>query len=138
MPTATDLTTSNSKFSYVLTLLYLVQELTSNLHFRNLPPSEHKPVSLLTLGEGWHNYHHTFPWDYKTSELGDYGFNFTNAFIDFFAWIGWAYDLKSVSKEMVQARVRRTGDGTHELWGWGDKDITKEDKEATIISHKES
>ncbi|XP_058810731.1 acyl-CoA Delta-9 desaturase-like [Phymastichus coffea] len=103
---------------------------------RNLQPTQNKSVSLVTLGEGWHNYHHTFPWDYKTSELGDYGVNFTNAFIDFFAWVGWAYDLKSVSMDMIKKRVQRTGDGSHELWGWGDKDITKEDKEVTIITRK--
>lgn len=45
-------------------------------------------VAVIAFGEGWHNYHHVFPWDYKTSELGDYGFNFTTAFIDFFCRIG--------------------------------------------------
>lgn len=34
-------------------------------------------------------------------------------FIDFFAWLGWATDLKTVSDEVVKARVLRTGDGTH-------------------------
>lgn len=40
------------------------------------------------MGEGWHNYHHVFPWDYKTSELGTYYLNWTCALIDFFAKIG--------------------------------------------------
>jgi stearoyl-CoA desaturase (delta-9 desaturase) len=74
-------------------------------------------VSVLSLGEGWHNYHHTFPWDYKTGELGDYGTNFTTAFIDFFAYIGWAYDLKQPSKEFVQKVVEKLGDGSHTKWG---------------------
>ena len=43
---------------------------------------------MVSYGEGWHNYHHVFPWDYKTSELGDYRYNFSTAFIDFFAKIG--------------------------------------------------
>ncbi|XP_058810733.1 acyl-CoA Delta-9 desaturase-like [Phymastichus coffea] len=101
---------------------------------RNIKPVQNLSVAILAVGEGWHNYHHTFPWDYKTSELGNYCFNLTNAFIDFFAWIGWAYDLKTVSTEIIKNRVQRTGDGTHELWGWGDKDITKEDKDATIVT----
>lgn len=42
----------------------------------------------MTQGEGWHNYHHVFPWDYKTAELGNYRYNITTAFIDFFAKIG--------------------------------------------------
>ena len=74
-------------------------------------------VSVITCGEGWHNYHHTFPWDYKTGELGDYGLNFTTAFIDFFAYIGWAYDLKQPSKELVQRVVEKLGDGSHKEWG---------------------
>lgn len=34
-----------------------------------IPPSDNKWVSYVTLGEGYHNYHHTFPYDYSTSEL---------------------------------------------------------------------
>ncbi|CAH0558589.1 unnamed protein product [Brassicogethes aeneus] len=100
-------------------------------------PAENKMVSIFALGEGWHNYHHTFPWDYKTSELGKYSTNFSAAFIDFFAKIGWAYDLKTVSPEMIKKRVQRTGDGSHEIWGWGDKDQSKEDyRDATIMYKK--
>jgi len=101
---------------------------------------ENKAVSVITLGEGWHNYHHTFPWDYKTSEMGTYGFNLTTGFIDFFAKLGWAYDLKTVSSDMVRKRALRTGDGTHkaqELWGWNDKDMPQNERqEATIINKK--
>ena len=75
--------------------------------------SENRKVAMSVLGEGWHNYHHVFPWDYKTSELGQYSLNISAAFIDFFAWLGWAYDLKSVPKNVVVARVERTGDGSH-------------------------
>lgn len=53
---------------------------------------ENLSVAIAALGEGWHNYHHVFPWDYKTGELGDYTYNLTTAFIDSFAKIGWAYD----------------------------------------------
>lgn len=94
--------------------------------FRNISPTDNMPVSIAALGEGWHNYHHVFPYDYKTGELGDYTFNPTTGFIDFFAKIGWAYDRKFVSKEMVQRRKKRTGDGSM-IWGWGDKDIPCED-----------
>lgn len=47
------------------------------------------------------------------SELPRYWCNFSIAFIDFFAWIGWATDLKTVSDEMIRKRVLRTGDGSH-------------------------
>lgn len=105
---------------------------------RNISPSENTLVCAFALGEGFHNYHHTFPWDYKTAELGKYSLNFSTALIDFFAKIGWAYDLKTVSEEMVQKRVQRTGDGSHEIWGWGDKDQPKEDYAAAIIRHRKN
>lgn len=101
---------------------------------------ENPSVSIVTLGEGWHNYHHTFPWDYKTAELGSYGFNLTTGFIDFFAKIGWAYDLKTVPPALVRKRALRTGDGTYkqDIWGWDDKDLPVEDKkEATVINRKD-
>ncbi|XP_060525224.1 acyl-CoA Delta-9 desaturase-like [Cylas formicarius] len=105
---------------------------------RFINPAENLVVSVLALGEGWHNYHHTFPWDYKTSELGKYSVNFSAALIDFFAKIGWAYDLKTVSEDMIKKRVLRTGDGTHDVWGWGDKDQPKEDYEDATIMYKKS
>lgn len=42
----------------------------------------------MTQGEGWHNFHHVFPWDYKAAELGNYRYNITTAYIDFLAKIG--------------------------------------------------
>lgn len=74
-------------------------------------------VAIVSLGEGWHNYHHVFPTDYKTGELGNYGSNPTTLFIDCMAKIGWAYDLKTVAPEIIKQRVKRTGDNTHQIWG---------------------
>ena len=59
----------------------------------------------MTLGEGWHNYHHVFPWDYKTAELGNYTLDFATVFIDFFAFLGLAYDLKTVHIDIVKKRI---------------------------------
>jgi hypothetical protein len=50
-----------------------------------------------------------FPWDYKTSELGAYRHNLSTGFIDFFAKIGWAYDLKMVDHAIIKTRMTRTG-----------------------------
>jgi stearoyl-CoA desaturase (delta-9 desaturase) len=78
-----------------------------------------------------------FPWDYKTSEIGNNRINPTTLFIDFCARIGWAYDLKTVPMSVVKKRIERTGDGSHELWGWGDRDMTKEKMILTeVISKK--
>lgn len=62
--------------------------------------------------------------------------NITTAFIDFFAKVGWAYDLKSVSREIIQKRVERTGDGTHQTWGWGDKDQDETEVKFANITHQ--
>ena len=62
---------------------------------------ENSWVSFGALGEGYHNYHHTFPYDYKTSEDGA-KLNPTRIFIEIMAMIGQAYDLKEVSHETVE------------------------------------
>ncbi|CAG2103329.1 unnamed protein product [Medioppia subpectinata] len=65
----------------------------------------------LMFGEGFHNYHHTFPWDYSASEFGAMDvFNPATMFIDLFAKIGWAYDLRKASDDVVKGRQRRSGD----------------------------
>lgn len=95
---------------------------------KHINASENSGVSIGAFGEGWHNYHHTFPWDYKASELGFQGkFNLTSGLIDFWAKLGLAYDLKTVSREVIGKRVERTGDGSHPVWGFGDKDLNQEE-----------
>lgn len=39
--------------------------------------------------------------------------------------IGQAYDLKSVTPDIIKQRAQRTGDGTHYLWGWDDPEFTE-------------
>ena len=56
-------------------------------------PASSRLVSVLAMGEGFHNYHHTFPYDYSTSEWG-FRLNVTTRFIDTMAWLGQAYDLR--------------------------------------------
>ncbi|XP_073949445.1 acyl-CoA Delta-9 desaturase-like isoform X3 [Choristoneura fumiferana] len=77
---------------------------------RFIKSTENILVSLAALGEGWHNYHHVFPWDYRTSELGR--INISTGFIDAFAKIGWAYNLKMATSAMIISRAKRSGDGT--------------------------
>ncbi|KAM5271820.1 stearoyl-CoA desaturase-like [Ctenodactylus gundi] len=71
-------------------------------------PRENTLVSFGTLGEGFHNYHHSFPYDYSTSEYR-WHLNFTTFFIDCMAALGLAYDRKKVSKAAILARIKRTG-----------------------------
>ena len=79
---------------------------------KNINPSENHFVVLASGGEGFHNYHHTFPSDYSTSEFG-IDWNLSTAFIDLFCWLGLAYDRKTVSKVMIRQRKIRTGDLQH-------------------------
>ncbi len=77
----------------------------------NISPTENKLVSLFTLGEGFHNYHHAFPCDYGDSEWG-YDFNLTTLFIDAMAAVGQVWGRRTVSPESVQRRIQRTGPGS--------------------------
>ncbi|XP_074604671.1 stearoyl-CoA desaturase 5-like [Brevipalpus obovatus] len=77
-----------------------------------ISPRENIFVSYGAFGEGYHNYHHTFPWDYATSELG-YSFNTTKHFIDFMAKIGLAYDLKVADRNLVERYKKSVGKECH-------------------------
>lgn len=73
-------------------------------------------VALFSVGEGWHNYHHAFPWDYRASELGS-PLNLTGFLIDILAKFGLVYDRKEATHNMVKNRVLRTGDDSHGVYG---------------------
>lgn len=100
----------------------------------NIQPRQNFWVSFFTGGGGWHNYHHAYPWDYKASEHGF--FNLTKTFIDFCAFMGWAWDLKSVDKDVIKRRVQRTGDGTHAVWGWNDPEQTAEERAMASVTYR--
>jgi stearoyl-CoA desaturase (delta-9 desaturase) len=51
--------------------------------------------------------------------LGDYKLNVTTFWIDMFAKIGWAWDLKQPSQELVRKTIEKHGDGSHPVWGHG-------------------
>ena len=81
-----------------------------------MSPVENSIVSFLALGEGYHNFHHTFPWDYRAAEFGQY-FNLTTWIIDYCAKKGWVYDVKCASPELIKRHSIKKGDGTHPLYG---------------------
>lgn len=83
---------------------------------KHILPAENWMVSFCSVGEGWHNYHHAFPWDYRASELGS-PLNTTGYFIDFLAKWGQVYDRRSASHNMIKNRVMRTGDDSHKVYG---------------------
>lgn len=83
---------------------------------RHIKPVESAFVSFVTSGEGWHNYHHAFPMDYRASELGA-KFNLSAKIIDLLAYLGLVYDLRTVSEHVIKQRSIKHGDGSHPTWG---------------------
>ncbi|XP_024217367.1 acyl-CoA Delta-9 desaturase [Halyomorpha halys] len=108
-----------SYFARYVTQLNITWSVNSFAHIygtrpydKNISPVENIYVAAFGMGEGWHNYHHTFPWDCYAAELGrDY--NFSGTLLDFLGRIGLAYDLKRATKEMTLNRVHMYGDGSH-------------------------
>ena len=57
--------------------------------------TENRLVAVITGGEGWHNWHHAFPYDYAASEFGaEHQYNTTKVFIDACAWVGLVTERK--------------------------------------------
>ena len=75
---------------------------------KSMNPAENMFVAISAIGEGFHNYHHSFPHDYSTSEHGPY-FNMTTCFIDLLAALGLVSDRRKMTSKMVDARRERTG-----------------------------
>ncbi|XP_050430355.1 acyl-CoA Delta-9 desaturase-like [Adelges cooleyi] len=97
---------------FVLCINSLAHYFGSKPYDKRIRPVQSLTVSLLTSGEGWHNYHHTFPWDYSAQEYGGNMVNGTTLLLDMFAKIGWAYDLKRPSTDLVRKVALRHGDGS--------------------------
>ena len=71
-------------------------------------PSENPIVSSLTGGEGWHNWHHKYPFDYAASEFGiSTQYNPSKLLIDLFAFIGLIWGRKRATKVWELSKVRR-------------------------------
>lgn len=105
-------------FRYVITLnaTWTVNSVAhlwgSKPYDKTINPTNNLIVAFGTSGEGFHNFHHTFPQDYAGSELGLH-FNPSKWFIELAALFGLAYDLKTVSEDVILKRRMRTGDMQH-------------------------
>lgn len=100
----------------VIVILHMTWFVNSAAHMwgnrpydKEIYPRQNFLVTIGAIGEGFHNFHHTFPNDYRSSELG-MKFNISTMFIDLMAAIGWAYDLKTVPDDIIDQRKLRTGD----------------------------
>merc|ERR1719384_1515104 len=74
-------------------------------------PSENPFVSFCSTGEGWHNWHHKYPYDYAASEYGiSSQFNPSKLFIDLMACCGQVWDRKRGTAAWAMGRARRDRD----------------------------
>jgi len=72
-------------------------------------PAENPVVSVLALGEGWHNWHHKYPFDYATSEFGiTKQYNPTKFFIDTCCFLGLASERKRATGAWAKLKAQRT------------------------------
>jgi|ERR1712063_40309 len=70
-------------------------------------PAENKIVAIASIGEGWHNWHHKYPFDYAASEYGiATQFNPTKMFIDIAAACGMVSDRKRATAMWARERKR--------------------------------
>jgi len=71
-------------------------------------PAENPFVSWFAIGEGWHNWHHKYPFDYAASEYGiSSQFNPSKLLIDMFASVGLVWGRKRATAAWAMGRARR-------------------------------
>jgi len=71
-------------------------------------PAENPFVSYCAVGEGWHNWHHKYPFDYAASEFGiSSQFNPSKLFIDVMAFFGMVWGRKRATAAWTMNRARR-------------------------------
>jgi stearoyl-CoA desaturase (delta-9 desaturase) len=74
-------------------------------------PAENPIVSWCSVGEGWHNWHHKYPFDYAASEFGiSSQFNPSKLFIDVLAAVGLVWGRKRGTAAWAMGRARRDRD----------------------------
>lgn len=87
-------------------------------------------VSLVTFGEGYHNFHHEFPYDYRNG-VKWYAYDPSKWSIWFLSWFGLTYDLKrfpdnEIKKGELQMLEKKIQDKKKYLnWGKTKKDLPK-------------
>merc|ERR1711920_1214764 len=70
-------------------------------------PAENPLVAVASIGEGWHNWHHKYPFDYAASEYGiTCQFNPTKMIIDMCASIGLVSDRKRATKMWAREQLK--------------------------------
>jgi stearoyl-CoA desaturase (delta-9 desaturase) len=112
-------------------------------------PRDHFITAIVTSGEGYHNFHHQFPQDYRNA-IKFYQYDPTKWLIKFTSFFGLAYNLKKFPQNevikgqvyMVEKKVQKVKDGLN--WGipinklpvytWDEfQDLTKKQGKSWIL-----
>ncbi|OZJ06163.1 hypothetical protein BZG36_00994, partial [Bifiguratus adelaidae] len=85
-------------------------------------PRDHYFTALVTMGEGYHNFHHEFPQDYRNA-IKYYQYDPTKWLIILCSWIGLAYNLKTfphneIVKGTIQMQEKKIAD-IKKILKWG-------------------
>lgn len=108
------------RYVYCLHVTWLVNSAAHAWGFRPYEKTQHQGawpcenalVSLCAIGEGWHNWHHKYPYDYAASELGgSEQYNPTKLFIDACAALGLVSDRKRALRAWGARKERLARDG---------------------------
>ncbi|CAO4367553.1 unnamed protein product [Caenorhabditis nigoni] len=101
-------------FRYCFTL-HATWCINSAAHYIGWKPYTHSISSvenvlttIVAVGEGGHNFHHTFPQDYRASEYS-IKYNWTRGLIDLAAAVGAVYDRKIVDDLVIRRQVQKEG-----------------------------
>ncbi|KAL7041917.1 hypothetical protein ACKWTF_000956 [Chironomus riparius] len=130
-----------ANFTRLLANLSQLSVFNSVMHSHGPKPYDEKTTAvdnifaiIFTFGEGFHNFHHTFPSDYKCAEFGDLKhFNLSACIIDWWYRQGWVTDRNEATASMIAQTKIKSGDGTHWFESenilsnpqWGHKDEQK-------------
>ncbi|KAL6268606.1 hypothetical protein P5V15_001738 [Pogonomyrmex californicus] len=99
------------RYMITLNFIWTINSVAQTL--KNINPADNNFVTYITARESYHNFHHVFPWDYRSSESGNNRLNYTTFFIDICAKLGLAYDLKYPSDDHIKNVILKRGDGTY-------------------------
>jgi stearoyl-CoA desaturase (delta-9 desaturase) len=81
---------------------------------RKISARDSLTAAVLTNGEGWHNFHHRFPWDYRNGHRF-YHYDLTKWIIQICSGLGLVSHLKKASSnEIYKAKVEALKEKAHE------------------------
>ena len=90
-------------------------------------PRDHFVTAILSLGEGYHNFHHEFPQDYRNA-IRFYQYDLTKWLIKFLSLLGLTHHLKKFPKNEINKGIvlmqQKLLDERKLLIQWG-KEIAK-------------